>query len=90
MLRDRGGAGSRQARLPVPAVTHDSFCYEPRGACYFLTCTCQCHGKDASRPARKELTCWGVETGSKANAVCNLIWLTVLIGAVVYAIVSLA
>lgn len=24
-------------------ITHDSFCHEPAGPCYYLTCTCTCH-----------------------------------------------
>ena len=70
-------------------MTHDRFCMMPREGCYLLTCACPCHGSAVSRK-RKELTCWGVEAGSTANGVCNLIWLAVLLGAVIYFIVSLA
>jgi hypothetical protein len=36
------------------------------------------------------MACWGFEGGSTANGVCNLIWLAVLLGAVIYTVVSLA
>jgi hypothetical protein len=42
---------------------------------------------DGRQPERG---CWGFEIGSTANGVCNLIWLAVLAGAAIYAIVSLA
>ena len=29
-------------------MSHDGFCMMPREACYFLTCTCQCHDEDAA------------------------------------------
>jgi hypothetical protein len=73
----------------------------PREACYLFTCVCSCHGEAVSRarqryygirplPARREMACWGFEGGSTANGVCNLIWLAVLLGAVIYTVVSLA
>lgn len=82
-------------------MTHDGFCMMPREACYLFTCVCPCHGEAVSRarqqyygagplPVRKELACWGFEAGSTANGVCNLIWLAVLLGAVIYAVASLA
>jgi hypothetical protein len=82
-------------------MTHDGFCMMPREACYLFTCICLCHGEVVSRerqarsgvrpaPVRKDATCRGLEAGSTANGVCNLIWLAVLLGAVIYAIVSLA
>lgn len=82
-------------------MSHDGFCMRPREACYLLTCVCPCHGEAVSLarqkrygigplPVRREVTCWGIEAGSTANGVCNLIWLAVLAGAVIYTIVSLA
>ena len=34
-------------------ITHDSFCYQPRGTCHFLTCTCDCHEKCPTHGCRQ-------------------------------------
>jgi hypothetical protein len=43
----------------------------------------------SSDETRPERGCWGFEIGSTGNAVCNLVWLAVLLGAVIYFVASL-
>ena len=49
-----------------------------------------CMGPGGVILRRPKRGCWGFEIGSRGSAVCNLIWLAVLLGAVAYFIVGVA
>jgi hypothetical protein len=90
------GEGERLARgrVTVPAVTqHESFCLYPytkdsRDA-RPATCWACREAWDRRHAGRdRDLSCWGLERGSAANGIANLIWLAVLLGAIIWTIVA--
>jgi hypothetical protein len=77
------------------AVTlHDWFCQYPqtRDTSDLRPATCGACRElwDGSRGTRRDRdrSCWGLERGSTANTIANLIWIAALLGAIIWVIVA--
>ena len=75
----------------MTATGHEPFCMYQFTADYRdlrpVACGACSDIWDSGRGRRRDVTCWGVPAGSKANGVINLVWLLVLAAAVLSGIV---